>query len=156
MRFSGRASATVEVAMLAQSVERGAILKDADVLLDRRPRVQVPKDAITDRAQAVGLAARGNLEPGRPLRTAQLMKPELVKRNEQVTLIFEMPGILLTVRGKAAESGAEGDVVSVLNEQSKRTVQGVVVGPGRVVLNGTSPRLAANAAPIQPDGGKTP
>jgi flagella basal body P-ring formation protein FlgA len=145
MRFSGRASATVEIAVLAQSVERGTILKDADVLLERRPRAQVPKDVLVDREQAIGLAARGNLEPGRPLRTAQLMKPELVKRNEQVTLIYEKPGILLTVRGKATESGAEGDVVSVLNEQSKRTVQGVVVGPGRVVLNGTSPRLAANA-----------
>ena len=31
-----------------------------------------------------------------------------------------MPGIMLTVRGKAIEGGAEGDVISVLNEQSKR------------------------------------
>ena len=57
---------------------------------------------------------------------------------------------MLTVRGKAAEGGAEGDVISVLNEQSKRTVQGVVVGPGRVVISTSSPRLAANIAPTNP------
>jgi flagella basal body P-ring formation protein FlgA len=51
------------------------------------------------------------------------------------------------VRGKATEGGAEGDVISVLNEQSKRTVQGVVVGPGRVVVSTGSPRLAANLPP---------
>ena len=56
---------------------------------------------------------------------------------------------MLTVRGKAAEGGAEGDVISVLNEQSKRTVQGVVIGPGRVAISTSSPRLAANIAPTQ-------
>ena len=40
--------------------------------------------------------------------------------------------MVLTIRGKAADSGAEGDVISVLNEQSKRTVQGTIIGPGRV------------------------
>ena len=72
------------------------------------------------------------LQAGRPLRTADLMKPDLVQRNETVTLVYEVPGIMLTMRGKAIEGGAEGDVISVLNEQSKRTVQGTVIGPGRV------------------------
>ena len=51
------------------------------------------------------------------------------------------------MRGKAVEGGAEGDVISVLNEQSKRTVQGVVAGPGRVVIGTSTPRLAANLPP---------
>ena len=42
------------------------------------------------------------------LRAADLMKPELVQRNETVTLTYEMPGIKLSVRGKAIEGGAEG------------------------------------------------
>ena len=64
-----------------------------------------------------------------------------------MTLIYEVPGIVLTMRGKAAESGAEGDVISVLNEQSKRTVQGIIVGPGRV-SSAMAPRLAANAPQV--------
>ena len=66
-----------------------------------------------------------------------------------MTLVYEVPGIILTVRGKAIDGGAEGDVISVLNEQSKRTVQGVVVASGRVVVSTGSPRLAANIAPTQ-------
>jgi flagella basal body P-ring formation protein FlgA len=42
-----------------------------------------------------------------------------------------------------------GDVISVLNEQSKRTVQGVIIGPGRVIISTGSPRLAANLPPSQ-------
>jgi flagella basal body P-ring formation protein FlgA len=59
---------------------------------------------------------------------------------------------MLTVRGKAADGGAEGDVINVLNEQSKRTVQAVVVAPGRVVISTSSPRLAANLAPSRSAG----
>jgi flagella basal body P-ring formation protein FlgA len=154
LRLTGRASATVELVTLARAVERGVVLKDADVVVERRPRAQLGKDVITERTQAIGLAARTNLEPGRPLRTAQLMKPELVRRNEHVTLIYEVPGILLTVRGKAMESGAEGDVVAVLNEQSKRTIQGVVAGPGHVVISSAPARFAVNTA--QSENGKAP
>ncbi|MEZ5444162.1 MAG: flagella basal body P-ring formation protein FlgA [Gammaproteobacteria bacterium] len=49
-----------------------------------------------------------------------------------MTLIYETAGIHLTVLGKALDNGTEGDIVNVLNLQSKRTVSGVVVGRGRV------------------------
>jgi len=147
LRLSGRAAATVEVVTLLRPIDRGGLVKHADVLIERRPRAEVGRDIITDSEQVIGFAARVALPGGRPLRIADLMKPELVQRNETVTLVYEVPGITITVRGKAAEGGAEGDVISVLNEQSKRTVQGVVVGPGRVVVSTGSPRLAANIAP---------
>ena len=144
VRLPGRAIATVEVATVARSMERGGVLKDADVIMERHARAEIGRDIVTSRDQVVGFAARGSLQPGRPLRTADLMKPDLVQRNETVTLVYEVPGIVLTIRGKAAEGGAEGDVISVLNEQSKRTVQGTIVGPGRVVINNGSSRLASN------------
>jgi flagella basal body P-ring formation protein FlgA len=144
VRLPGRAIATVEVATVARSMERGGVLKDADVIMERHARAEIGRDIVTSRDQAVGFAARGSLQPARPLRTADLMKPDLVQRNETVTLVYEVPGIVLTIRGKAAEGGAEGDVISVLNEQSKRTVQGTIVGPGRVIINNGSSRLASN------------
>jgi flagella basal body P-ring formation protein FlgA len=150
LRLAGRAIATVEVATVAQTIERGAVLRNADVVMERQPRARIERDVITDRAQAVGLAARNTLQAGRLLRAAELMKPQLIKRGEQVTLIYEVPGITLTVRGKAAEGGAKGDVISVLNEQSKHTVQGVISGPGRVVINSGSRQLADNIAPAKP------
>jgi flagella basal body P-ring formation protein FlgA len=80
------------------------------------------------------------------LRPTDFMKPELVQRNETVTLVFEVPGIMLTVRGKALEAGAEGDFISVQNVQSKRSVQGTVTGVGTVTVAAARPRIAANIA----------
>jgi len=144
LRLGGRAQATLEVAVLAHAVERGAVLRDADIEIERRPRAEVGRDAITDRDRIVGLAARENLQAGRLMRSIDLMRPEIVQRNEMVTLVYEIPGVMLTVRGKAAEGGAQGDVISVLNEQSKRMLQGVVTAPGRVAISMGNPRLAAN------------
>jgi len=146
VRLSGRAVATVEVATVTRAIDRGGVLKEADVLMDRRPRAEIGRDVITRRDQAVNFAARNGLQPGRPLRVVDLMKPDLVQRNETVTLVYEVPGIMVTVRGKAGDGGAEGDVITVLNEQSKRTVQGTIIGPGRVLVSNGSPRIASNNA----------
>jgi len=153
LRLSGRAAATVDVVTVLRPIERGAVLREGDVVVERKPRAEITRDIVSDRDQAIGFAARANLQPGRPLRAADLMKPELVQRNETVTIAYEVPGMTLTVRGKAGEGGGEGDVISVLNEQTKRTVQGVVVGPGRVTVSTSSPRLAANIATTQPAPG---
>jgi flagella basal body P-ring formation protein FlgA len=148
LRLGGQAVPTVQVVVMARTVERGALLKDADLDIERKPRVEVGRDAITDRDHVIGLAARESLPAGRPLRPSDLTRPELVQRNDMVILSFDMPGLSLTVRGKATEGGAQGDTISVLNEQSKRLLQGVVVGPGRVaVITGTA-RLAANLPQI--------
>jgi flagella basal body P-ring formation protein FlgA len=146
IQLSGRANATVEVATAARTVDRGSVLKDADLIVERLPRAEVGRDVITNPAQIVGLAPRAGLQPGRPIRAAELMKPDMVQRNETVTLVYEVPGVVLTLRGKAAEGGAEGDVITVLNEQTKRTLQGVIVGPGRVAISSGSPRVASNTA----------
>jgi flagella basal body P-ring formation protein FlgA len=51
------------------------------------------------------------------------------------------------MRGKALESGAEGDTVNVLNEQSKRTLQGTVTSVGHVTMMARTPTIIAQAEP---------
>ena len=94
------------------------------------------------RDRAVGMQARRQLRAGQAMRVADLAKPDLVQRDQNVTLIYETPGLYLTMRGKALESGTEGDVVNVMNLQSKRTVSGTVTGRGQVAITVAAPRLA--------------
>jgi flagella basal body P-ring formation protein FlgA len=141
LRFTGTAVETVEAAVLGRNVERNELIKTADVVVERRPKAEVGGDAAT-RERAVGMQARRQLRAGQALKTADLVKPDLVQRDQTVTLIYEAAGLYLTIRGKALDGGAEGDVVSVLNLQSKRTVTGVVVGRGQVAISVATPRPA--------------
>lgn len=144
LRFTGVAVETVEAAVLTRSVERNDILKSSDVVVERRPKAEVGNDiAIRDRA--VGMQVRKPMRAGQALKAADLGKPDMVSRDQSVMLIYETPGLYLTGRGKALESGTEGDTVSVTNLQSKRTVQGVVTGPGQVSIVVPGPRLTTAA-----------
>jgi flagella basal body P-ring formation protein FlgA len=133
LRYSGTAIETVEAAVLARSLERNDVVKASDVVVERRPKAEVGADGLT-RDRAIGMQARRQLRAGQALKGADLAKPDLVQRDQGVTLIYETEGIHLTVLGKALDGGTEGDVVNVLNLQSKRTVSGVVVGRGRVAI----------------------
>lgn len=146
LRFSGTASETMETATLARPMARGEIVRRSDIAIERRPKADVNGEFLGDAGRIVGLSLRRALRAGQILRQADLMKTELVQRNESVTVIFEVPGIMLTSRGKALESGAEGDVISLLNVQSKRTIQGTVTGSGTVTVTSMKPRVAAIAA----------
>jgi flagella basal body P-ring formation protein FlgA len=142
LRFTGTAIETVEAAVLTRNVERNEVIKSSDVVVERRPKAEVGGD-VAARDHAVGMQARKQLRAGQALKTADLAKPDLVQRDQNVTLIYESVGLYLTIRGKALEGGAEGDVVNVLNLQSKRTVSGVVIGRGQVSISVATPLLPA-------------
>ena len=144
LRFSGIAIETVEAAVLTRAVERGDVLKSSDVISERRAKAEIGGEAAT-RNQAVGMQMRTRLRAGQPIKVADLGKPDLVQRDDNVTLIFETSGLYLTMRGKALENGTDGDTVNVLNIQSKRTVSGVVIGRGQVAITVASPRFRAAA-----------
>ena len=140
LRFTGTVIETVEAAVLTRDVQRSEILKSSDVMTERRAKAEVGGDAAA-RDLAVGMQLRKQVRAGQALRVADLAKPDLVQRDDNVTLIYESAGLYLTIRGKAVENGTEGDVVNVLNLQSKRTVSGVVIGRGQVAISVATPRL---------------
>jgi flagella basal body P-ring formation protein FlgA len=138
LRFTGIAIETVEAAVLTRDVQRAEILKSSDVITERRPKAEVGGDAAA-RNLAVGMQMRRPVRAGQALRAADLAKPDLVQRDDNVTLIFQSAGLYLTIRGKALESGTEGDTVSVNNLQSKRTVSGTVIGRDQVAISVATP-----------------
>lgn len=144
LRFIGTAVETIEAAVLTRAVERNEILRSSDVAVERRPKVEVGND-IASRDRSVGMQVRKQMRAGQALKAADLGKPDLVSRDQGVMLIYEAPGLYLTGRGKALDSGTEGDVVNVVNLQSKRSVQGVVTGPGQVTITAPGPRLTTAA-----------
>ncbi|WP_027567597.1 flagellar basal body P-ring formation chaperone FlgA [Bradyrhizobium sp. URHA0013] len=142
LRFTGNAIETVEVAVLTRDIDRVDLLKASDVAVERRPKAEVTGEAAS-RDRTLGMQLRRPMRAGTPIRVADIVKPDFVQRDQNVTVIYQVPGIYLTTRGKAIESGAEGDTISVLNLQTKRTLSGVVTGRGQVTVQG-----ASQAAPM--------
>lgn len=145
LRFTGIVIETAEAVVLSRDAERGDVLKASDVMIERRPKTQLGNEFAT-RTRAVGMQLRRSVRAGQPLKAGDLAKADLVTRDQPVTLIYDTPGLYLTGRGKALEGGTEGDTVSVLNLQSKRTVQGLVIGPGQISVATVMPHSTVTAA----------
>jgi len=141
LRFTGTVVEMLDATIVTRNVDRGDVLKASDVIIERRPKAEVGGDAAT-RGHAVGLQMRKAVRAGQALRSADLGKPDLVQKDGNVTLIYESAGIYLTARGKAIDAGTEGDTVTVLNLQSKRTVAGTVVGRDQVAISISMPRFS--------------
>ena len=145
LRFTGTAVETVDAAILTRPLNRGEAIKPSDVITERRPKTEAGGDFIVVES-VVGLAVKRPLRAGSVLHSADLIKAEVIQRNESILIVYAVPGVLLTVRGKALEAGAVGDLVNVLNTQSNRTVQATVTGPGRVTIGATMPLQASTIA----------
>jgi len=156
LRYTGTYAETFDAAVLTRPLASGELVRSTDITIVRRPKTEFAANIITTAEQAVGLAARRAMRPGELLRQTDLGKAEVIARNENVTITYQVPGITLTMRGKALDGGAQGDTINVLNVQSKRSIQATVAGPGHVVVTATTlvsvtptataPRLAAQTA----------
>jgi flagella basal body P-ring formation protein FlgA len=142
-RYTGTATETVDAIAVDHPVEHGELLKASDLTVLRRPKNEIGS-VITDVKAVVGLAARHQLRPGQPITTSDLTKPELVQRNDTVTIVFQAPGVTLTLRGQARDGGALGDTIGVLNAESKRVVQAVIAGPDRVMVSAVTTMMVDN------------
>ncbi len=157
LRFTGTAIETREVAVLTRNVDRGDLLRSADLVVERRPKAEIGGDAAS-RDKAIGMQVRRPMRATQALRSADLVKPDLVQRDQNITLIYQSAGLYLTTRGKALDNGTEGDTVNVLNPQSNRTITGVVTGRGQVTIEIATPKAIAASEPAaeQPTASASP
>ncbi|MDJ1158452.1 flagellar basal body P-ring formation chaperone FlgA [Chelatococcus sp. SYSU_G07232] len=146
-RVTGNVVETVEVAVANRSFQRGDVLQASDISFERRTRDGLPSDVLTEVGAIAGQVVKRSLAVGTVMRAGDVHRPEIVTRGDVVTVIYESRGLSLSLRGRAVEGGALGDTVTVQNIQSKRTLQGQVVAPGRISVNLVpTGRVAAVAA----------
>lgn len=143
-RLTGTLVETTEVVTLARTIARGETIRESDIIVERLPRADVVNEALSRPELVVNQAARRALRTGQALRAADLMKPQIISRDDAVTIIFKTRTITLTMRGKALSNGAEGETITVLNPHSKRLVQATVTAPGVVTINEANPLTTAS------------
>jgi len=91
---------------------------------------------ILDAAGLIGMTPRRLLRPGVPVRASDVEEPVIVSKGSLVTIAVRTDLMTLTARGRAIEDGAQGKAIRIMNVQSKKVVEAVVVDAGTVVVGG--------------------
>lgn len=98
--------------------------------------VKGAKNGETDIHQLIGKEARVTIYAGRPIRTSELGQPAIVERNQIVPIIFTSNGLRITTEGRSLSRAGSGEVIRVMNLQSRNTVYGKVTSGGQVIVSG--------------------
>ncbi|MFN3527078.1 MAG: flagellar basal body P-ring formation chaperone FlgA, partial [Paracoccus sp. (in: a-proteobacteria)] len=83
---------------------------------------------------AIGMQTRITIFEGRPLHPTMLQPPRLINRNQIVRLSFQRSTLRIEAEGRALSDGAAGEVIRVMNMDSRSTVSARVMPDGRVVV----------------------
>lgn len=144
IRLSGRAYRVAEIPVLSSRVLRGDIIKSADVKWVRMRADRVQADTLMHMDDLIGMTPRRGVRAGAPIRVTDVQRPQLVKRNDLVTIVHHVPNMILTAQGKALQNGADGDVIQIKNAQSTQVIEAEIIGPGRVAVRTVAQQLSLN------------
>lgn len=116
-------------------IEHGTQPAENQVELKRQAINVLNGQPLTSPDQLAGAEALRDIPAGTVL-TSQLFKVSpIVKVGQVVTVELKSGGLTLVTTGEAKSAGAKGQVIKVLNLESKREFTARVVAPGRVEIN---------------------
>ena len=93
------------------------------------------RSGLTDPEDMIGMLARRNINAGTPITPNLLEAPEDVSRGDRVIIRAGGSTFSIQTRGEAQRGGHVGDQITVINENSGRSVRARITGPGEVDIN---------------------
>ncbi|NUM53752.1 MAG: flagellar basal body P-ring formation protein FlgA [Candidatus Hydrogenedentes bacterium] len=124
--------AYAEVLVCALDIPRGKQIGATDLRFEKRALSQQKGDAIQDLDEIVGMIARDSMFMGETVSRRSLVPKQVIKRNQTVSVEAQAGGLVVRSRAKALDNGGAGDVVRLMNPDSKAEFQGRVRPDGTV------------------------
>jgi flagella basal body P-ring formation protein FlgA len=125
------------------NLEAGDVVQAQDLSWSRT--ADSPLDAPRDPDAVIGMAARHALREGSAVSMHDVIAPQVIKKDDMISVTFSLNGIALTLQAKAMENAVVGQPLSVINLNSKKVLQAVATGPGQAVVGPEADQLKANS-----------
>jgi len=144
LKLEGQIADIVDVPITTRALGKNDVFSIGDIRIEKRERKAMAGIVPVRPSMLQGQAARTAITTGSIVTEDLVMKPVLVEKAMAVSVTYAVGGLHLTLRGRANESGALGDMISVLNPQSKKIIFATVTGPGTVAISSDVPAPLAS------------
>ena len=145
-RLSGSLGETIRVPIINRQLSKGDVIGPNDFSVETRRRSEFFGEGLVDPVKVTGQIARHGMRVGDIVAASDISKAEWVEKGSLVTLVYETANMSLSTKGRSLGAGGQGDTVTIENLQSKRSVEGTIIGPGKVTVQSKA---------VQPVPGKT-
>ena len=141
-RLHGRAWVMTEIPVLSHPVRPGDEISHDDISWQRVRQDRVRRQTVVNVSELVGMSPKRHIAANRLIRVSDLQTPVMVSKGAAVTMVYRHGGLLLTASGRAMENGGRNDVIRVMNDRSRLTIEARVAAPGQVNVIPASTRLS--------------
>jgi len=132
LMVSGQVEHLVPVPVLKEAISSGDVVNAYNIeWVDMKSR-DLQSDIILNEQDLVGMTPRRVLLSGKPVRTIELERPQLISRGDTITITYNNGFMTLNAQGKSLQNGAKGDLIRVVNTSSNRTIEAFVEGESLV------------------------
>lgn len=133
LRFQVQIDVRRDVLVASEDLSKGdAITRQNVMLTSRYISEDIETTAVLD--AILGQTLQDDLTAGGIVDASILVKPELVKRGDAITIQCMVGGVMLRMQARALESGAVGEFIRVRNEHSKKVIDARVIDTGVVTV----------------------
>jgi len=133
-KFTGVAHAMVQIPVLNTPARRGDYIKQSMISMMNIREDMIADNMILTIDELVNMSPRKIIRANTPIASKDLAKPTMVKRGDLVTMRLHQGPIQITALAKALETGTKGDLIRVMNMDSKRTLQAQITGLGEATV----------------------
>ena len=135
MRIAGVTVLETKIPALKTRLNIGDIISKNDIEYINIQNNASLQSVVQSSEILIGKEVTRLITPGRPVPTDNIAAPTVVKRNQEVQIIFKKGGLELISKGKALSNAAIGDTVKITRKDAARTLEGIAVSEGVVEIN---------------------
>lgn len=134
MTVTGKIQRLVSIPVLKNTMRSGDVISAADISTIDVPSEDVQGGMILKADALTGMTPDRVVLAGKPVIDSDIRRPQIIGRGDFITLVYANGPLTLMTKGKSMQNAAKGDLVSVINISSSRTLQGVATGDHEVTV----------------------
>jgi flagellar basal body P-ring formation protein FlgA len=124
---AGKVEVFGNVYLASRPLKQNEMISEADLEVHKINLTDAADRFATRLDQVENRRVLRNLGVHQPLELRDLDKPLVLKRGDQVKIVYDEPGLSVTAKGQVNTDGGVGDTMAVTNVSSKKTVHCKVV-----------------------------
>jgi flagella basal body P-ring formation protein FlgA len=131
---TGTIDIMVQAPHLIDTEPAGTVLTPGDIEMRLVPLTTAETSGSARMEDLVGKALTRQSRAGMLLKVSDVRPPEMISRNDVVTVFLRTGPMTLTVKGQAMSAAAIGDTIPVLNLMSKKVLYGKATAEGTIEI----------------------
>ncbi len=132
-------AAMTEVLTYSRSLSSGDVIQAEDLTYSSVLVQAVPNDAPRNADEVIGMGVKRPLRIGQAVSARDLLAPLVIRRDDLVQVVYRDGSIVLSLEAKAMGNAAVGELFTLQNTSSKKSIEAVATGPGKAL---TGPEAA--------------